>query len=720
MRPRRLEIRNFRGWKSGALSLDGPLTLLVAQNRRGKSSTLNALEWCMFGKEVEKKLCGISERADWQAQHRSPSSKEAEAIEVALTLATDRGEAKIVRRRESGAGARMDDVLSIETPAGERLDGARAEQWMRTSGLPDWDTWRRAFCQHQEIARSRLTEGTDRSSVLALLLGLEEYDRLNAALKEQKPANVIKALDGEQEELEKQVLRLLLRPEEDLTECEQRLAALGVDGTRVSPKLAIEIAQRMIARARKLAGNLGVEAKIPECTSEVHLETARAWAESWAASVRGERRSAERVPALHRKNADLTSAIARLEPLESRWKEAREQLERQSRDHGDEPTQASLVNQAEAAVKLAEDRLRAENAALSLLREARELLRTRPDPDRCPVCDTRVPELTARVDSHLASARGERMAELEQERQSAKARLEHVNQSLRDLRRSMQDETDARTTLEKTRASLTALVPHGRLERNPNLLASAREEARAIESELKKLETALAERDRELEEHRKDLDILRELQKWQAAAKRAEHRTALDKAPAWSTLQTVIDQAAGYAVDLDALAVLSRVAQEEHSSLRESEVNRSLGAFFAMIIGDESGQSVRVKVKRTAKGLTYDLEDEAEERALSTLNQASLNALSLALLFAQAEERARTGLPAWLVLDDPAQSLDDEHQAGLARAIERVATSCPVIVAMPPSPLAERLLDEPTPPRRAIRLAPWDPERGVRVLEEDR
>jgi hypothetical protein len=114
---------------------------------------------------------------------------------------------------------------------------------------------------------------------------------------------------------------------------------------------------------------------------------------------------------------------------------------------------------------------------------------------------------------------------------------------------------------------------------------------------------------------------------------------------------------------------------------------------------------VRVRVKRTPKGLSYEVEDADGERALSILNQASLNAISLAMLFAQAEERAKNGLFSMVVLDDPDQSLDEEHKAGLARAIERIAKSAPVVAAATPGRFAERLMTHVALPRRAIRLA---------------
>ena len=121
----------------------------------------------------------------------------------------------------------------------------------------------------------------------------------------------------------------------------------------------------------------------------------------------------------------------------------------------------------------------------------------------------------------------------------------------------------------------------------------------------------------------------------------------------------------------------------------------------------------------TPKRLEYRLEDRSGRPAVPVLNQASINAVSLALLFAQAEERARAGGLALVLLDDPAQSLDAERQAGLARAIERLSRTCSVLVTTTPAPLVDRVRDFVATPRRLMHLAPRDTTAGARIERTD-
>jgi len=308
-----------------------------------------------------------------------------------------------------------------------------------------------------------------------------------------------------------------------------------------------------------------------------------------------------------------------------------------------------------------------------------------------------------------------------QDRDRARERQTALEKSIRAAEKLVTEEKETRKIAEGRRESLAALVSPGRLDGSADLLAAARAEDEALASEIAGLEASVSSLDAELEEHRRDQERLKELARWRAAAKRAQQRADLTNSPEWKTFQEAVDAAAALAADLDALGGMAREAQEERSASREVEVNRSLAEFVALIVGEGAGLDVRVRVKRTPKGLSYDIEDSGGGRAISILNQASLNAISLALLFAQAEDRAKNGLPTIVVLDDPDQSLDDEHRTGLARAIERVARVCPVIVAATPGRLAERLMSHVMLPRRAIRLARQDVERGVWIeSQEDR
>src|SRR5262249_30013900 len=147
---------------------------------------------------------------------------------------------------------------------------------------------------------------------------------------------------------------------------------------------------------------------------------------------------------------------------------------------------------------------------------------------------------------------------------------------------------EARKACESRRTSLSALVSPARIDGASDLAAAARAEEEALAGEIASLEASDLSLDQELEEHRRDVERLRELAKWRAAAKRAQQRADLSSSPEWKTFQEAVDQAAAFAADLDAMGAMAREAQEERSAAREVEVNRSLGEYGALITGASS------------------------------------------------------------------------------------------------------------------------------------
>ena len=189
--------------------------------------------------------------------------------------------------------------------------------------------------------------------------------------------------------------------------------------------------------------------------------------------------------------------------------------------------------------------------------------------------------------------------------------------------------------------------------------------------------------------------MLELLARWQSARARADAASGdLARVAAWGELQDSIDDASRLAVDLDALGQMARELQKERSEERVREVNRTLGEHYGRITGRPEDEGVCVRVQATAAKLSYYLVDRQGRAITPVLNQAALNALSMAVLFAQAEERARRELPQWLLLDDPGQSLDERCATGLARALVDLAPRVPTLVATFPGALADALSRE--------------------------
>jgi len=682
IRPVGLLIENFRGLGGEhSLDLERDLTVLVGKNGTGKSSLLVAVEWCLFGAEATRKSdSGIAERGDWALAHDGATGD----VRVTLELAVAGGRARLTRRRAAGANPRDEDDVRLELPGDDVLRGTEVRDWLAWNHLPDWKVWKRSFCQHQELSRARVTEETDRSTAIAGMLGLDEYRQVSDALKKLKVKKLEQRAAEELAELQKEYQRALERPALELRDLEGRLERHGVAAAQAGDAELARRATEFLASAREIATQLGVDgAGIPR--DDGPAAELLAWAQTWRAEVRRKVDGlSKECGELSRRVQTIEASVEALQPAHRAEADAKSARERLATELGSvEGLRAQREEQAKKRAGL-EDEGRRRDALGKLLRDALEVVKSAPAPGPCPVCDQDRSDLERvigeKLDEHAPDALHSQLSELEARDAKLREHIDQLNNADRAYEAARQQ---VRGLEEKVRGQLP--VGTGEGASNDALLRSWREEVRTLRERCDAGERHIAQ-------HHENLEILDLLVKLRDARARANATAGeLTQTPEFQELQRVIDKAAGLASDLEALGAMARKLEDERSEERIAAVNASIDTYFSTITGGWGRGRVRVQPKRTATKVSYQLVDEQGRAITSLLNQAAFNALSLAALLASAESRARLGLPQFLVLDDPGQSLDEEHAAGLARAIATFAGIAPVLVATFPGALADAL-----------------------------
>jgi len=297
--PTAIRLKNFRGWLGEhEVPLGAELTLLVGENASGKSSTLNAIEWCLFGGEVARKGSGIDERGDWEIRNRDAADAE---VTVVLTLAVEGSSATLLRSRASDARPRDPDFVQLELPDGDVLEGGEVGEWLSWNNLRDWATWKQAFCQHQEQLRVRVTDGGERSLQLGRLLGLEAYQEFNEELKALKVKGLERVAQDELGDIEEELEHALARPGAELRGIEEQLEARGVARSEVGDALIKDRVGSLLADARGLARAIRLDAEVPGPDSS-DLDGVLQWSNDW------ERRVQVRKGELERELGELRSS----------------------------------------------------------------------------------------------------------------------------------------------------------------------------------------------------------------------------------------------------------------------------------------------------------------------------------------------------------------------------------------------------------------------------
>ena len=189
-----IKVRGFRGFvQEQEFAFDRPVVLLVGENHRGKSSTLNAVEWFLFGNECIGTKTGIRERVAWEIPNRY-----APEVNVAVTVVFDgpQGSCTIIREQQR-RGSRASETVTVLPPDGIKLLGEDAEMELHRLFRSSFQDFMTTVYQHQEAIRAIVTqEPRQRNEAIDRLLGLSQHRELLAGIDKAQLEKTQKAMEG--------------------------------------------------------------------------------------------------------------------------------------------------------------------------------------------------------------------------------------------------------------------------------------------------------------------------------------------------------------------------------------------------------------------------------------------------------------------------------------------------------------------------------------------
>jgi exonuclease SbcC len=406
--PRKLVLRNFMCYRDDlpVLDFDGiSIACLSGENGSGKSALLDAMTWALWG---EARLKSDDELIALGAQE----------MEVDFTFALDGQDYRIIRKRAKGkrVGQSWLDFQVRHNGGWKVLNpgmGMRETQQAITSTLRmDYDVFANsAYLRQGHADEFTKKEPGRRKQVLADILGLDVYERLETSSKERA-----RGLDGQLKGLEGQIGELQRQAEKQATYA-QLVAEQEIQVEAIVAAVARAEAEHAAAnqRVQSLEGMKpqrgALDAQLRKLRQESD-ELAREAATLRAALDEGQHILARRVEILAGVEG-LRAAEAERERLEG-LRGAYDALQERRRAHAEALRDAE--RQIRADLKIAEGELRGlrEHAA------------------RRPKIEAEIARLTAQLDGlapiakELADARARRSALSEQSRAANELQLQRA------------------------------------------------------------------------------------------------------------------------------------------------------------------------------------------------------------------------------------------------------------------------------------------------------
>jgi len=100
-----IEIEGFRGFtKNTPIAFNTPLILIYGGNHQGKSSVLNAIEWCLYGDKCLGEKSGIRERVGKGESAWRVANDNTDRANVKIKIESGKGIFTISRGEVKGKG----------------------------------------------------------------------------------------------------------------------------------------------------------------------------------------------------------------------------------------------------------------------------------------------------------------------------------------------------------------------------------------------------------------------------------------------------------------------------------------------------------------------------------------------------------------------------------------------------------------------------------------
>lgn len=713
----RLKVRRFRGFvDEEEFVFDQPVVLLYGENHRGKSSTLNALEWCLFGDQCFGAKTGIRERVDWEIPNRYVPG------DVTVTAEFNGPDGRYtIRRDHVAAGRRGAGTVTVVLPDETKLHGDEAQHQLYQLFRSSFQEFMTTVYQHQEAIRSILTqEPRQRNEAIDRLLGLSEYRELLGGIDKAQLEKTEKALEGKFENLRQRAEQSIRTYDNLIGEEKSKAIAAGIPEQDMNQQEALRRAKEIGDAVERLTQDLGLadfQLTIPQAYDEiaefrecVKTEADQLWAKA-PDVVKQEN--------LAREQQDLASHKGNYESARAAVTKAQGERDELVREHGDETALITIADKQRGKTKELEQRIRQTNDRANLVGEAIQYLKPASlggAVQRCPLCGAEAPDLLAHLESEWEERIKKEVEQLDDQRKTHKSELERVESLTKELKA-------LETNLDATRAAADQSVQEigaalGRdigKEEDPGALVNAR--LKQIASELEAVRQAIEEKRPRIGALYDELAQLRTIDE---IVRYERKRAAVERI--WETtefaeLSALRDQTSELVEDVrvirDSIAAVSREEAQE----RVAAAGAAVDGYFCRLANHPAIPGLLMGVTEdTRSGLnSYVFKSKDGTDPTPILSQGDLNCLALSLFLGLAEAMGETQPFAFMMLDDPTQSLGSEMKLQLVSVLEGVGDRRRLIISTADTEFKELLMANITKSKAMYNFLDWTEQGGPQI-----
>jgi DNA repair exonuclease SbcCD ATPase subunit len=687
-----IEISGFRGFgKSQKFDLNGKSAFLLGSVGTGKTSTLWAIEWCLFGD---------------LAYFKSPESKTGEELIntegtedcATVILRLGNGSSKFEAERIKYIKGRGSDF--IVRYQGKEFEGEQAEETVFNALGLSFDDFHTSVYLHQEAIRGLLVEDPkQRDEALDRLFGLERIRDIVGHIPVNDAKKAREELESKKSKLEERIKGATKIIEVNLEIKKKDAYTLGLSDEQITINFAKNFADRL-----RIELNSVTQENNLEQLEKIDIDSAKAIksfirkANDIIKNYRARIVDTTNLDTLNKKQRDLTKIKDQLSEQISSLNEIDNKLDTLIKDGGDEDVLIQKIKSEQDKITALQDERSQQDTLSQLISDSIAYFKMS-KPDRCPVCNSQID--AASVLDSLATKSNIITEDIDNKIKSSKSALTSLNDKLEDLETFKGKKQKIKTQLdaiikdasdnlgfpvkiedaqEKINEELEILKP--KIERASTIYKEKMEKAEDFEGRLSKLKTI--EEVLETEEQFNSIN--------QSFSVQRDSIVTLDES---------IKNLANYEQRLRNIVVALSSIQQGLASSSISKGIEKINNFYSLLMAHPYYQRLVISVSsKNVSGVkknTYAIQAKNTDYDRNTFvvarfSTGQMNCVAISIFLALSN-LAEHNL-GFIMLDDPTQSLDEKRKLAFANTIKKVAEERQVVIASQDDLFIDTVLDQ--------------------------
>ncbi|MCX7943940.1 MAG: AAA family ATPase [Deltaproteobacteria bacterium] len=690
MKIKKLKVKAFRGFVSEKEFEFAPVTIFFGSNGKGKSSTLNAIEWCLFGKDCIGKNTDIRERIDWEIKNRS--SKEDPLVEIELENGN-----RIVRRWKS--------EKKDEYEATDNLD------LLKRYSFKDFLV---GVYQHQEVIRAILIEEPKvRNEGFDRLFGLSEHRNFLDSLQEViKKEFKVDQLEDEFNSFKNKIESDVKAWTDLINRNKQNLKEEGVSDDEINRSGESKYKSEILKELKNLIKELLLEPSEEFVTLSSESPTKK----FIDIIKRDITKFRSEMPDIKRQK-ELFDRQTKLSLLLTEYENAKKHAESEEKKLKDFIEKEGKIENLENKKKEIDERIKQiefekdqKNLRAAVIEKAFKYLeRDGVNKNVCPVCG----KVTENLLSHLKTE-WERKYKLEIEElnkqlnliETEKKKIEGIIKNIESLEQNK--ELSRRKLKENIQQIGERLEREIKEDEDPKVIIG--KEIEKIEAELVKIKKAVDAKQDRLNDIERKILILEKIGDILEKELLREKAREVEDTEEWQKMKEKKEDLLKLKEKLENIISAIREASKKEVNSTISTVKDKINQYFKEITNHPAIKELVFEVKENS----YEIKDSDGKSVIPILSQGNLNALALSVFLALCEN-----LPfGFIMLDDPSQSLSSNEKERFIEILDKVSQKKDIIISTMDGELHNYLLSKIAKQKKKYVYEDWDPLKGPIIKEE--